>query len=325
MAHEIEGNRAFFTKNRPWHNRGIVLPNAPTFDEAINILVQGDTYLKLDLQAVAGGETMPLKKSCVIVRTDGENGFKEFKTVGSDFELTQPIEAFEPHRKVCESGLIDLEAGGLLYDGAQAWLLGKIKNSETAIIGNDTVKAHFLMYTGFDGSRGIGALDVNERVVCSNTLGMALREGNRNINMKAKHTKNVRTKIDDIAITIEARLSAFNKQIEAYKYLATKKMQRQGQEAYIQNVFLTPDEISEKTEVSGKKQAIVQNVIDLLDTQKGLELVPAIRGTAWQAYNAISDYVTHDYGRSEDSRFVGQFFGESAKINQKAFELALTM
>lgn len=324
MAHEIEDNRAFFTKTKAWHNNGIVLPNAPSFDEAIQILTRGDTYLKLDINAGLNGASMPLKKSKVIVRTDGKTYVKEFRCVGTDFEVLQPYEAFEPHRRTWNSGLIDLEAGGLLYDGAQAWMLGKIKDSETRIIGNDTVKANLLMYTGFDGSKGIGAIDCDERVVCSNTLKIALREENRHLNLKAKHTKNVRTKIDNIASTIESKLASFKKRVEAYRYLAEKKVNRSMQEDYIKTVFINDKERIDN-EISGKKETIINNVIELLDTQKGLELVPAIRGTAWHAYNAVTDYITHSYGASKDSRFNAQYFGESAKLNQKAFEHAMHM
>ncbi len=324
MAHEIESNRAFFVKGKPWHNQGVILPEAPSFDEALQILTQGDTYLKLDLKATIEGIDLPLDKSKVIVRTDGKTYVKEFKCVGTDFELLQPSEAFEPHRHICESGLIDLEAGGLLYEGSQAWLLGKIKGSETKIIGNDTVKANFLMYTGFDGSKGIGAIDCNERVVCSNTLAIAKRETNRNINLKAKHTKNVRHKIDNIKQTIEAKLHAFNKDIEAYQFLATKKVSVNNQIDYVKRVFIT-DKEREENEYSTKKDVIINNVIDLLDTQKGLELVPQIKGTAWQAYNAVTDYITHEYGRSNDSRFNAMYFGESSKLNDKALSLALSM
>ncbi len=62
---------------------------------------------------------------------------------------------------------------------------------------------------------------------------------------------------------------------------------------------------------------------DLIDGQKGLELVPAARGTAWQAYNAVTDYLTHTAGRNNDNRLHGQYFGQAADVNQQALQLAL--
>ena len=66
-----------------------------------------------------------------------------------------------------------------------------------------------------------------------------------------------------------------------------------------------------------------ERVVELLDTQKGLDLVPAVRRTAWQAYNAVTEYLTHEHGRSEDTRLNSQWFGASANVNRKALSMAL--
>ena len=67
----------------------------------------------------------------------------------------------------------------------------------------------------------------------------------------------------------------------------------------------------------------MQSIIDRLDTQRGIEYVPAMRGTVWQAYNAVTEYITHDYGRSDDSRLQAQWFGATATMGKKALDLAL--
>ncbi len=322
MAHEIEDNRAFFVNKKPWHNVGTVLNAVPDFDSAIRMLTLDQVYEKRELATHHNGELVPVQNSMIVMRSDG----KEFSTVGKEFELLQPSQAFSPFRGLIDSGLVDLEAGGMLRGGSQAWFLGKVKENGTKeIVKNDPIKCYFLMATGFDGTLRNVIQDCNERVVCANTLGFAMREDNKNINLKFKHTKNVMHKINNVEALVKGRIEGFNKQVESYQYLASKKITSDIAQKYIGQVFLTMEEFNGQKEIGTKKANTVSHVIDLIDTQKGLEYVPAIRGTAWQAYNAVTEYVTHEYGRTSDSRIHSQFFGESAKLNQKAMELALAL
>ena len=335
MAHEIEGNNAFFTGKAAWHGLGTVLTEAPTPEEAWK-LAYPHTLHKLDLEAVVKGDDgsihrMPLTSSKVIIRDDG----KEFKTVGANFELVQPLEIFEFFRPMIESGLITLEAGGSLREGSQMWCLGKVKGGEAEVIKGDPIKCYLNFFTGFDGRLQAGFNQTNIRVVCANTLALATGIGGNGRITSAqkkkygiqtfKHTKNIRLKINDAMAYVKATLDNFTRDIEAFRVLAKKKVSEPKLETYVRRVFLTKDELEEKVEISTKKQNIVSDVIDLLDTQRGLDLVPAIRGTAWQGYNAVTQYLSHDYGRSADTRLTSLWHGQNAALNTNALALALEM
>lgn len=328
MAHGIDDNRFFYVTadGKPWHDKGIGLDHNPDFDESIQLLMRGDRYLKLDLYPSIDGviSDSKLERSSVIFRSDGT----EYNTVGKDFELLQMDEAFKPLAgELLNSGKITISTGGVLHGGASAFLMAKIVNKGIAeIVKNDPVKANLLIATGFDGRMKNTIKDCNVRVVCANTLAMAEREKNGAFDFKyLKHTKNIRQKLIDVEQTILGRLQAFEKQVETYKYLASKKITADTAQKYVGSVFLTLEQMEGKKEISTKMSNTVSHVIDLIDTQKGLEYVPAIRGTAWQAYNAVSEYVTHEYGRNQESRMHAQYFGESAKINNRALDLALAL
>lgn len=327
MAHEIDDDRFFYViaDGKPWHDKGTGLDHEPDFDESIQLLMRGDRYVKLDLMPVIDGvvSDTKLERSSVIFRSDG----KEYNTVGKDFELLQADEAFKPMAgELLKSGMISIATGGVLHGGASAFLMAKIVNKGIAdIVRGDTVKANLLIATGFDGRMKNIIKDCNTRVVCANTLEIASKEKS-NFDFKyLKHTKNIRTKLIDVEQTILGRLQSFEKQVESYQYLASKKIDSVTAQKYIGSVFLTLEQMEGKKEISTKMSNTVSHVIDLIDTQKGLEHVPAIRGTAWQAYNAVSEYVTHEYGRNQESRMHAQYFGESAKINKRAFDLALAL
>lgn len=319
MAHEIEGNYAFFTKKPAWHDVGSVLTTAPTIQEAWRLAYPFELF-KLDLSASIktndGDATyLPIETHKAIIRSDG----KQIGVVGDGYELLQPYEVFNSFAALLESGLVDLEAGGSLCEGRRMWALAKVKGSEAEVIKGDSVNSYVLMFTGFDGSLALGATRTSVRVVCANTLAAAMRGG---IEYKIRHTKSLPQKLEEAKTQIHRNLADYRRDLEAYQYLATRKVTRTAQADYIGKVI--GGDVNPK-DLSTRAKNTIDEVVTLLDTQRGIDEVPHIQGTAWQAYNAISEYYTHIAGRSADSRVNSQWFGPAFAKNQEALKLALTL
>ena len=314
MAHQIESDYAFFASNTPaWHKIGHVLKDAPTIEQACTLAANNHTYHKCDITIT--GTDINIQSAKMIMRDDG----KEIGHVGEDYELIQPAEMFQRFKPLLDSNLVKLEAGGLLNEGKRIWALGKVIGSDTEIIKNDVVKQYVLFSGSFDGSLSDSSQFTGVRVVCANTLAMARRDKNQKYAFK--HTKNIRDKIKDVVSNLKESISQFQATTQAMQLMARTKLDRKLQESYIKTVFEYNESEPEKN--SPQLDVKVSQVIELLDNQKGLELVPAIRGTTWQAYNAISEYVTHQYGRNDDSRVNAQYFGVTKTLNERAFDLAL--
>lgn len=317
--HEIEGNNAFFTGEPAWHNLGTVLTTAPSIQEAWK-LAYPHTLIECPLEATiidpqGVKHYQPIESHKAIIRSDG----KHLGTVGADYCLEQPYEVLNFFAPYIESGLLELEAGGSLKEGTRMWALGKIKGSETEIVKGDTVKAYLLAATAFDGTLARLTKFCDTRVVCANTLAIA--RGESTTEWKNKHTVNMQAKMAEVQHNVGLALVAHKQSVEAYRALASKKMSDIQQKNYIVQVIA--GELPQK-DWSGQLQTKVTTVIDLIDTQRGLEYVPAIRGTAWQAYNAVSEYVTHHAARNEDNRLNNQWFDASTQgLNNRALELAL--
>jgi phage/plasmid-like protein (TIGR03299 family) len=324
MAHEIEGNSAFFTRKPAWHKLGTVLQDAPSLEDAWRIAYPHELF-KLQLQAVLPTDdgtilTQAIDNHCAIIRSDG----KEIGCVGKDFEIVQPWQAMQVFEPILSSGLATLESGGSLRDGKRMWGLAKIVGSDTEIVKGDVVKAYLLMATGFDGSLSHIIKATNTRVVCNNTLSQALGT-NSNSGYKFKHTKSIHSKLINATSAIHETLSQFKKDCEAYKVLAEKKVNDSQIKTYIRNVLCTKEELSGDKEISSRKENTIDDVYRITMNQRSLEYVPAVRGTAWQAYNGVTEYLTHTYGNTDDSRLDSQWFGASASLNTHALNLALTM
>lgn len=334
MAHMIEGNNAFYTNQPAWHGLGTVLQAAPTVKEAWQLAYPHNLFklpiaafmpeaydpraldncqLAADLEAY-----VKLAGHCAIVRDDQ----KQIGVVGADYELVQPYDAFAFFEPFLETGKVALEAGGSLCDGSRMWALAKITSASADIVPGDGVSGYLLVYTSFDGSLSHGIQQTNTRVVCQNTLSAAIA-GKSAKKFRFKHTSGLDARIQAAQSDIALLLGMFEEQIEQYRVLASKKATGAEMVAYVARLFEVDDK--EDSEVSGKMRAKVQRVVDLIDDQAGLDLVPAARGTMWQAYNAVTEYLTHEHGHSQDSRLNSQWFGDSAKVSAKALELALNV
>lgn len=313
MADMIESNYAFFVGDPAWHKKGTHLTVAPaTAKECAILCYGGRTLSKEPIFLEKNGVKLQIPDRVAIMRSDDEY----LGSVGPDYCLLQPENSFEFFQPFVDSGYVSFETGGSLRGGTQMFALAKLNAAELEIVPGDTVKGYFLVATSFDGSLKHTIKKVITRVVCANTLAIAQGEKS-DISFCSKHTKNLQQRIDAVQADIQESLDTMHKSVEQYRFLANKAMNRRQAEDYVKTVF----EITEDS--STRACNIAAGVIDLIDNQKGLELVPAIRGTAWQAYNAVSEYITHEYGRNADNRLHAQYFGDTVALNRKALDIAL--
>lgn len=317
MAHQIEKNYAFYASNTPaWHKLGTVLKDAPTIEEAWK-LAYPHSLIECEVSAHIGEASESVPDYKAIFRDDG----KFIAMVKKTYELVQPYSTMNFFEPYIDSGLVELEAGGSLFDGKQMFALAKIKNTESDVLPGDSVKGYFLAVTSFDGSLAHTIKFTGTRVVCANTLAIALGETGQF--KRLRHTKNIHARIADIQHTVNIAQHDFSQSVDQYRALARKRVRPQLFEPYVRAVF---DAIPTKDKpVSDKMEAKVRHVLELVDNQIGMQYVPAMRGTAWQAYNAVSQYLTHDYGRSDDTKLAGQWYGPNVDLNEKALSLAMTM
>ena len=318
MAHMIEGNKAFYLSKPAWHGLGTVLTQAPTIAEAWR-LAYPHSIFELPLKADFEGLTTDIESHKAIVRDDGQ----VLGVVGSKYELIQPVEAFEFFSPWLESGQVELEAGGSLCNGSRMWALAKIKDAINEIAKNDPVTAYFLVYTSFDGSLSHGLQFTPIRVVCQNTLAEARQGATKSNSKGVRHTKGMHAKIDQIQASIDVARQTFDATCQQYELLAKKSISKAQTEAFVR--YVIEPEGNDSAENSTKLENKVQSVLSLVSNQRNAELVPAIRGTAWEAYNAVTEYITHEHGRNDDNRLNAQWFGDSAKLNRRAFDAALCL
>lgn len=318
MAHEIDANNAFYVMKPAWHNLGTLFESETSILEAWKAC-GSFTYCGLPIAAYATAENgdrvyADIDSHKAIYRSDG----RHISTMGKDYQLVQPLDEWLKFQPYLDTGMVRLEAGGYLFGGAKMWLLAALKDGMAEVSKCDVVKKYTLFTTSFDGSSPTKLGGTNTRVVCNNTLESALNIEGSNM-YKARHTKNMHEKIDYAHAQLLKQLDQFNKDIECYKYLASKPMNDSQVTDYVTQVF-APNKKQDE-DLPKKTENKIQHVINIV-AQPERELVE-VKQTAWSAYNGVTRYLTHEAGRTEDSRLNNLWFGSSAALSQRALALAV--
>lgn len=319
MSHEIEilanGEAAAMFVGQPaWHELGTVFATPPTVDEAY---------------AAAHLDTMVLKRPATRVNAAGlievipgayelyrEHDDAHFAFCGSKFQPYQNADMREYYRPMIESGAASIEAMGSLHGGRRVWMLAAVKDATAEIVRDDTVKHYVLIANGHDGTLSITTGFTSVRVVCQNTLSAALNTKAAKL-LKVRHTKGARLSLEKIRESFDIARGELVSQASAFKHLAAKKCDDATMVRFAREV-LSPG--------NGDTDTTVRNLQKPLDNFSGAGRgsdMPGVRGTMWGAYNAVTEYITHQAGRSADTRVESGWFGANAKITDRALTVAL--
>ena len=316
MAHEIQ--TMAFVNETPWHGLGHQLtPQQPI--EVWQREAGMDWRIKETevLYSVSGGDGVHLKANPdnkVLFRSDT---LSPLSVVSKRYKVVQPAEVLEFYRDLVSAGGFELETAGVLKGGKKLWALAKT-GQESVLRGNDTVKAYLLLATSCDGTLCTTAQFTSVRVVCNNTLQLAVGESGGAV--KVPHS----TQFDpqQVKIALGLGLSSWDTFVTDMRQLAERKVNKFEAMNYLINVL--GDRDTPLNQQSNTKA--IDNVYALFSGQgKGSDLVSA-SGTAWGLLNGVTEYVDrHRRARSPDHRLDSAWFGPGAAIKEKAFHEALKL
>ncbi len=205
--HEIKGEPAMAyvkrgRKDIPWHTLGTPLPEDATIEEALEISHIGERVEKRPVYTAApprpfetaGGEQIRLDRERAIVRVLDN---RVFAVASDQYEIVQVADAVRPF-----SGL-PFETAGLLGNGSRYWLLARTSD-QIKVADGDYLDPYVLVTGGHDARHPVRLMDATTRVVCANTLAVALRHGGSGLSIKIRHTSNAH---DRLAVA-EAQIAA---------------------------------------------------------------------------------------------------------------------
>lgn len=274
-------SNAVFYRDYAWHGLGTVVTEEIT--DYLKFLqigrLAGWNVRLVPFQGIGRGG----KQVFEVVRdnpTDG--GIDRIGVVGQRYTPVQNEAAFAFLQSLNDGSR--WETAGSLDNGSVVF--GSIAfERETVLDPNgvsDVTKTFVLVYTSHDGSTGICALITPTRVVCKNTLGIAISGAKNTI--KIKHTKSVEEKMAEAAEVFRAThsyMDNFDREAEAFFKAAVTDDQYTDM---VVDMLGKPKDDASKT----TKTVFERNLEKFTGTWKA-EHNAGIRGTAWGAWNALTE------------------------------------
>lgn len=262
----------------------------------------------------------------ILFRSDTK---KPLSVVSDGYKIVQPRRVLEFFQSVAEENRITLETAGVLHGGRMYWALAKL-GPEFAIAGVDRIKSYAMLATSCDGSISTTAKFCDTRVVCANTVAMALGEYGKAI--KVKHS----THFDSQKIQLEMGLVEKRweeVQSNAVKLARTRMTKQAALETLIrcigdEEAFLKARE--ERKSFANALAAqpgarVMGEIIGLFDGKaRGSDSITS-QGTAWGLLNAATEYFDHFAGRGDDSRLASTWFGVNEGRKQAILADLLTV
>lgn len=308
LSRNVSGEVEMFSGSNvvPWHKEGTIVKGRLTSAEAIRAA-------KLDWVAgekpvVVEGAVVPDYKA--IVRPDNDIVLSIMK---QRYHIIQNHNAFEFFDLLVGDEEAFYETAGALDDGRVIWIQAQIPG-EYFICG-DKVERSLLLVNSFDGRYSLMVQAVSVRVVCANTLALALRGASNQV--KIRHCQNYKQKIEQSKIVLGMVGDYFSTLSDTLSQLGERKMDKTEMELFTK--VLLPGKIDENGDTSTRTENMRGTIVALFERGVGNE-----GKTRWDGLNAVTEFVDHERStRGDNGRLETVLFGSGAKLKQRATNLLL--
>jgi phage/plasmid-like protein (TIGR03299 family) len=320
MAHLIE--KMAYVGATPWHRLGNQLPSKQPIEvwaekAGMDWTICDTPVRYLTEQIGSLGAILSFDDQKVLYRSDTK---APLSVVSSRYQVVQPKAVLEFYRDLTEVSGFELETAGVLKEGRKFWALARTGKS-LALKGNDVVNGYLLLATSCDGSLATTATPTTIRVVCNNTLTIALNGASSAI--KVPHS----TSFDAQAVKkqLGIAVSSWENFMYRMKTLSERKVKNHEAMNYFLKVLCQTDSQTDQAAVLTNERAL-KKVQSLYEGQgHGAELASA-SGTAWGLLNAVTEFVDHEKrARSQEFRLDSAWFGQGASLKQRALQHALQL
>jgi len=320
MAHLVE--QMAYVGAAPWHALGHQLPPKQPLEvwaqKAGMDWTIRETPVRYLAQPEDGGPAiMAFDEQKVLYRSDTN---APLSVVSGRYQVVQPKEVLEFYRDLSEISGFELETAGVLKAGKKFWALART-GKETALKGNDVVKGYLLLATSCDGTLATTATPTTVRVVCNNTLSIALNGAVGAI--KVPHS----TSFDAQAVKRQLGIAVSQWDSFMYRMKTLSECKVKSHEAlnYFLKVLCHQDATPDQSTGLSNERALKKVLAMYEGHGRGAEL-SAAKGTAWGLLCSITEFVDHERrARSQEYRLDSAWFGQGANLKQRALDHALQL
>jgi phage/plasmid-like protein (TIGR03299 family) len=326
MSHELEiingQAQMAYAGDLPWHGLGVRVGDDLTPQEIMEAAGLDWSVERFPLQTNVGDETITVPGKKALVRSSDN---KVLDVVGDQWIPVQNQDAFNFFDDYVKAGGMTMHTAGSLKEGKIIWGLAKVNETFSLFGGKDEVESYMLLSNPHNYGRGVDVRFTPTRVVCNNTLSLAL-SGKAELGISVNHRQEF-----DVE-KVKAALDAASKHMETYReaseFLSSKRFSEEKLTEYFARVFpkTTKNNVVSFEEMMNKirkgenvlsRNAV--NALEVIDTQPGADLG---RGSWWAAYNAVTYMTNHTLGNSADTRLQSTWYGANKNTNIEALGLA---
>ena len=275
MAANVE--TMFYTREKPWHGLGTRVEEAPTSKEAL-ILAGLDWKVLQEPVCTETGEVIPGYKLNVRDRDR-----KVLGVVTDRYKTIQNSEAFAFTDSLLKEG-VRYETAGSLQEGKRVWILARLPREY--IIAGERISPYLVFSNTHDGSGAVKAALTPVRVVCNNTLNLALRTASRSWSIM--HTGNIQSKIEEAKGTLFMAEKYMDDLGGEFELLRKQRITEAQVKDYIERLLPMEDNATPIQEKNTKRLRK-----DLTERYYEAPDLKDLGHSAYRFVNAVSDFATH--------------------------------
>jgi phage/plasmid-like protein (TIGR03299 family) len=331
VAHELDfnvttGKRAMFSvRETPWHREGVILNAAPTLAEALQLAGCGfEVETRPIWTKAADGSMLASPHGRAIVRTDrGEIlGEAVLSVVSDKYVPLQNRDAFAVLEPLLDQGVAHLETGGTLRGGRDVWMLVRFDVTDPVVqeVFAAEVTPFGLITNNHAGEARALVMETPIRVVCANTLGMALTGWRDRANAIAvTHRGDAKVRMVDAAEKL------FSGLVERYRTIAEQYRALKARILTVEE--FTEHVLNHAAPLPGDLHGLRTDHLTVRGYDMAREAAERRRsaitqawhggkghtgdGSAWEGYNGAVEVIDHDSElfRTKGSRVAGLLGG----------------
>ena len=267
----------YSTREKPWHGLGTVVREAPTSENALRLA-------GIDWNVVQEPIYTPFREKIEGFKANVRDTDRKVLGVVSDrYKVVQNVEAFSFTDELLGHG-VRYETAGSLSGGRRVWLLARLPREY--IIAGERISPYLVFSNTHDGSGSVKVAVTPVRVVCNNTLNLALETAQRSFSMV--HTGNISDKITEARDTLFKAESYMDRLGAEFEQLHQQKVTDAEVQKYIE--LLIPLESNatrtQEKNVNRLRENLAMRYYDAPDLQ-------TVGKNAYRFINAVSDFATH--------------------------------
>lgn len=306
MAANVEA--MFSVREKPWHGLGTIVKEAPTSADAIRLAGLDWAVVQ---EPIYTDSNRPVEGYRANVRSTDR---KVLGVVSDRYRVVQNMEAFSFTDELLGRG-VRYETAGSLQEGRKVWLLARLPREY--IIAGDHISPYLVFSNTHDGSGSVKVAITPVRVVCNNTLNLALGTAKRSFSMV--HTGNIQDKIQEAKDTLFLAEEYMDCLGVEFERLRRQKITDAQVKEYIG--LLLPME-KEPTPIQSKN--IIRLREDMMKRYHDAPDLQRVGSNAYRFINAVSDFATHSDPLRRTANYSENLFARTVDGNpliDKAYQM----